>query len=213
VDARRSPPPPIVSFPLSAGTARVVSIVPIPHSHCSPHPVPSQALLRATTWLSEGREGSDTVVSAVSRCLRLLSRSKDFVAGAFQHADPLTAVVSVLTEAGKHVGASAAAAAPAPTVGVLFDAASALTSTVEDGGTRATTNSREAWVRGAVPMTTGHHRWHLELVFDKEGDEGSAMGVCVETPAAKYNSTGWWTYRAWNGACYQDGTTLGNNAK
>jgi hypothetical protein len=68
-------------------------------------------------------------------------------------------------------------------------------------------------VQGAVPMVSGQHRWHYELLKDSENDETSTMGVCVEVPGPKYQGPGWWVYRCWNGQLYSEGVGKAKNAK
>lgn len=57
---------------------------------------------------------------------------------------------------------------------------------VGSSATRVKSTAADGWARTAQPFTEGKHRWHIELVTDKEGDECSTMGVCVETPGNAY---------------------------
>ena len=43
---------------------------------------PWQVLWRGLTWLNDGKEGAADVVHSITRCLRLLTRWPDFIAGA-----------------------------------------------------------------------------------------------------------------------------------
>jgi hypothetical protein len=40
-----------------------------------------QALWRGLIWLNESKEGAEEVVQNISKCLRLLTRTPDFIAG------------------------------------------------------------------------------------------------------------------------------------
>ncbi len=55
--------------------------------------------------------------------------------------------------------------------------------------TRVKITARNAWVKAASPFTSGKHRWHVELITDTPNDEGSAMGVCLESAGSEYDAT------------------------
>ncbi len=68
---------------------------------------------------------------------------------------------------------------------------------MDDGGRSITS---VGWGRASEGVSSGKAQWYCELTADKSGDEGTTIGVCTESPSSSYSSSGWFCYRAYNGA-------------
>lgn len=69
----------------------------------------------------------------------------------------------------------------------------------EDDNKVASTGS--GYVRTTTSCDKGKLTAYFELVKDVDGDQGTCFGACTTSPGTSYSSSGWFSYRAYNGVC------------